>query len=210
MPTTTSTKMERSQVHAAVLLVHIPASTEDVSVGCISTPNAAVGSAEGGLRALQQVPRISVASGKRDGGNVGFFLVRRQERSTGRKGCTNPQLIHDAPRLRYTAYTRALLSCLGAAAAARGPSGTTATAPLLSLSPARGQGATSQWHQPSHRHGVCHTHHTPAKTRHGYKLDRFSDCGAFCSSLHLWTISPPLKCFTLFITFHLTPATSSK
>lgn len=56
----------------------------------------------------------------------------------------------------------------------------------------------------------AHAHHTPAKTHRGYKLDRSSNCGAFCSSLHLWTISPPLKCFTLFITFHLTPATSSK
>lgn len=71
----------------------------------------------------------------------------------------------------------------------------------------QGQGTAPRCHQPSGRHGVCHT---PAKTRGEYKLDRFSDCGAFCSSLHLWTISPPLKCFTLFIMFHLTPATSSK
>lgn len=57
----------------------------------------------------------------------------------------------------------------------------------------------------------CVSHSSlPVKTCCGYELGRFSNCRAFCSSLHLWAISPPLKCFTLFITFHLTPATSSK
>lgn len=101
------------------------------------------------------------------------------------------------------AHTFTSLSCFGATAAAPGPGGTTATPLLLSLSwTMRGEGTTLQ--------GVCHTHHSPAKTRCGYKLGRFSNCRAFCSSLHLQTISPPLKCFALFITFHLTPATSSK
>lgn len=156
--------------------------------------------------------------GQRENGMAAMsdlFLIGHQERSTGRKGRTNLRLIHDAPRthprLCYTVHVCTSPSHFHAAAAGQGPSSTAATIPLLSLSrTAWGEGTTPQCHQPSRPHGVCHVHHTPAKTHRGYKLDRPSDCGAFCSSLHLWTISPPLKCFTLFITFHLTPATSSK
>lgn len=214
----------RPQVHAAVRVhiparihiparVHIPTRTEDAYVGVHRCPKRRCGRCRG----TSPCPATGGwwEMGWRQFRNV-FFSIRHQERSTGRKGSTNPQLTHSAPRthpgLRYTAHVCTLLSCLGAVAAARDPNGTAATAPLLSLSPspARAEGTVSQGRWPSRRHGVCHTHHTPAKTRCGYKLDRFSDSGAFCSSLHLWTISPPLKCFTLFITFHLTPATSSK
>lgn len=90
---------------------------------------------------------------------LAFFNQTPEKKHRVGKGCTNLQLICDAPRthpgLRYTAHTRTSLSCFDAAAKlcifqlskARGPGGTAATAPLLSLSrTARGEGTTSQCH----------------------------------------------------------------
>lgn len=117
-----------------------------------------MGSADGGVRALQQ----DVCSQRETGWRQRrLFKIRHQKRNTGGKGCTNRQLIRDAPRthpgLRYTAHACTSLSRFGATAAARGAGGTAATSPLLSPSQAvRGEGTTSQCRPSSRRHGLCH------------------------------------------------------